>query len=287
MDEKVYVLSGTGICTMWADGMPKKSFEFQPHSLFFIPPNHNYELTNTRGDQPARLVHSNRMDIAASLIPNPDVFFNNPLVDTSILYGDRDIFSEAQIVRETDPGGITRGVWTGNFFPDVAAWEKLERLESRGAGGMNVQFKSVGGGIGATRTNMSIFPSRRYKKAHIHEAGAVLVIPRGEGYSIMWKPGSNERVICRWREGSLLVPPHMWYHQHFNLGGEPARYLKLNGHIAAFRDVTNLEYTDEHPWIRQFFQEELAERGLTSDMPDDCYTDANYVWADGEDMSGD
>src|SRR5262249_39071231 len=157
-----YVLSGVGQCTIWAEGMPKRSFEFQPHSLFFIPPNYSYQLSNLRGDQPARLVHSNRMDIAASLIRDKDVFFNNPLVDTSILYGDVDPFSEAKMVKGPD-GMFQRAVWTSNFFPDVSQWEKLEPYTTRGAGGMTVAFGSVQGGLGATHATMSVFPAQRYK----------------------------------------------------------------------------------------------------------------------------
>ncbi|HEY3116103.1 MAG TPA: hypothetical protein VGK54_05125, partial [Chloroflexota bacterium] len=150
MDEKVYVLSGHGLCTIWAEGHLRKTFEWQPHSLFFIPPNYSYQLTNTRGDQPARLVHSNRMDIAASLVGNPEIFFSNPIVDTSILYGDQDIFSSAKVVNAPEGDqGTGRFIWTSNFFPDVAAWDKLESYQRRGAGGMTVAFGSVHGGLGA------------------------------------------------------------------------------------------------------------------------------------------
>lgn len=288
MDEKVYVLSGHGTCTIWAEGHEKKSFEWQPHSLFFIPSNYSYQLTNMRGDQPARLVHSNKMDIAASLIPNKDVFFNNPIVDLNILYGNQDIFSEAKVVHlgpEVTDG--RRAIWHGNFFPDVAAWDKLESYQRRGGGGMTVGFSSVYGGLGATTASMSVFPAQRYKKAHAHDAGAVIVIPAGEGYSVLWEPGSNRRLVCPWHEGSLLTPPHMWYHQHFNLGEGPARYLKLNGHIAAFRTGTTIDYSQEEAWVRRRFEDELAKRGMKTDMIEEAYTTYDYQWPYGADMSGD
>ena len=53
------------------------------------------------------------------------------------------------------------------------------------------------------------------------------------------------------------------YHQHFNLRQEPARYLKLNGHIPAFRESHQIDYSAEEPWVRRRFQEQLAMRGMT------------------------
>jgi gentisate 1,2-dioxygenase len=152
---------------------------------------------------------------------------------------------------------------------------------------MTVAFGSVYGGLGATHASMSVFPTQRYKMGHKHDAGAVIVIPRGEGYSVLWKPDTNERLVCEWKEGSLLVPPHMWYHQHFNLGQEPARYLKLNGHIPAFRESHQIDYSQEDPWVRRRFEGELAKRGMVSAMPEECYTTPNYQWPYGEDMDGD
>jgi len=53
--------------------------------------------------------------------------------------------------------------------------------------------------------------------------------PAGEGYSLLWEPG-GEKVMCPWGEAAVFTPPGGWYHQHFNLGDEPARYLKF-GHL--------------------------------------------------------
>ncbi len=290
LDEKIYVLAGRGLCSLWADGMPERTFEWQAHSLFFIPPNYTYRLSNARGDQPARLIHSNRLDIAASIIPNPDVFFNNPIVDLSILYGDDDPFSEATAKTSAEMGAESwrQLVWSGNFFPDVTAWDKIEPYRQRGAGGHVVMFAARYGGSQGTRATMSIFPGRRYKKAHRHGPGFIIVIPKGEGYTVMWEPGSDEVLYCPWHEGSLVIPPNQWFHQHFNLGADQARYLKISGHLPATGTPgATIEYAYEEPWIREKFQEELAARGLTAEMPEECYQDPDYQWPYGEDMSGD
>jgi gentisate 1,2-dioxygenase len=74
---------------------------------------------------------------------------------------------------------------------------------------------------------MSVFDARLYKKAHRHGPGRVIVIPVGEGYSIMWEEG-KDKVVVPWHEASLFVPPNKWFHQHFNAGGDPARYLAFH-----------------------------------------------------------
>lgn len=292
IDEKIYVLNGHGLTTIWGGDGPKKSFEWQPHSLFFIPPNYTYQLSNTRGDQPARVIHSSRLDVAAQVISDPDVMFNTDKVDMSILYGDEDIFSEARVIGGAEVGETRRQfVWAGNFFPDVTAWEKLEPHKGRGAGGNTVVFGSRFGGIGSTKASMSVFPGLRYKKAHHHGPGYIIVIPKGDGFTVMWDPAKpEEKLYCPWQEGSLVVPPGHWFHQHFNLGETWARYLKISGHIPATNLAApsgTIEYPDEDGWIREKFAEELKLRGLVSDMPAECYQNYDYQWPYGEDMSGD
>jgi gentisate 1,2-dioxygenase len=132
---------------------------------------------------------------------------------------------------------------------------------------------------------MSVFPPQSYKKAHRHGPGAVIVIPAGEGYSIMWKDG-EEKVVIPWHEGSLFVPPDRWFHQHFNAGATHARYLAMRtpqglmGYSERVEDRKRdqIEYPDEEPWIREKFKNELAKIGLKSVMPEQAYQDHDFEW---------
>ena len=84
----------------------------------------------------------------------------------------------------------------------------------------------------------------------------------------------------------MFVPPGKWFHQHFNAGGTPARYLALHpprqfrGHAEKIEDRAKdqIEYAAEDQWIRERFETELDRRELTSLMPDEVYQDSNFEW---------
>ncbi len=135
---------------------------------------------------------------------------------------------------------------------------------------------------------MSVFPVGTYKIAHRHGPGTVIVIPEGEGYTILWPEGAKEKIVVPWHEASVFVPPNQWYHQHFNTGAVPARYLAISRPRPVFDtdeslDERQIPYTQEDPWVRQKFQDELAKKGLKSLMPLEAYRDPHYQWRYTED----
>ena len=283
LDEVVYVVQGRGLTTVWqGDKSSAKSFEWQKHSVFMLPGNHTYQMSNMDGKLPVRLLHYNYLPIVMELIPDPEFLFNNPLAAKASVKTSDNLYADAQEVVVNGPR--IRTVWTGNFFPDLSVWDKLDAYGWRGAGGQHLTLRFPGSPV---RSHMSVFPSKTYKKAHRHGPGVMIVIPAGEGYSPMW-PEGQKKVEIPWQEASVFVPPDMWFHQHFNVGALPARYLAF--HMPAFMRMSaervvdpakdQIEYVNEDPWVRQKFAEELGKRGIKSTMPDEAYRNRDYVWAD-------
>jgi len=301
LDEIFYVVEGRGLATVWgAEHSARKTFEWQKHSLFVIPRQSFYQLSNAQGDKPATLISYNHLPLAMWAVGDPEFFFNNPYVSKQ---GNalEDFYSEAKGDLSEEKGRPYLGnryerygsrflAWYGNFFPDMGAWDKLDQFKFRGAGGSVVWI--IYPNSWPNFAHMSVFPARTYKKAHYHGPGAFILIPAGEGYSVMWEKGhevGKEGIIAPWNEGSCFGP--QMYHQHFNVGSTPARYLVLQTVGRPGRSERDLEqgtnqieYPDEDPWIRQTFEKELARRGLTSLMDEKAYKDRNYKWGYTEDL---
>jgi len=288
IDEIVYAVDGRGLTSVWiGDGEQKRTFEWQQHSMFLLPRHQHHQIMNMQGEKPARLLHYSYLPMAMSAIPEPDFYFDNNH-DALLESLEEDVYSEAKLIK--NPGDENSYVdlpayWYGNFFPDMRAWDKLDANARRGAGGKTVLIQFANSELTA---HMSEFAAQTYKKAHRHGPGRAILIPRGEGYSIMWEEG-KEKIVVPWHECSMLTPPDRWFHQHFNVGGTLARYLAMHppmqfhGHAEKLEDRAKdqIEYPDEDPFIRQKFEEELAKHGLKSLIPAEAYTNRDFEWSKG------
>jgi mannose-6-phosphate isomerase-like protein (cupin superfamily) len=283
LDEVIYVVEGNGLTTIWANDGPRKTFEWQKASMFLMPRGHTFQLSNLQGEKPARLLHFNFLPLVMATVGDPDFFFNAEHAKQDRLKeGTGEFYSPAIAAGIPDPAlafGV-RDLWFGNFFPDMRAWDKLAAHTMRGVGTKAVYVQFPGSEMAA---HMSVFPARTYKKAHRHGPAFVIVIPSGEGFSIMWEEG-KEKVVFPWTEASLFVPPNRWFHQHFNVGETSARYLafhppvQFEGWAETIQDrlKDQIEFPDEDSFVRETFEAELAKRGLTSLMPEQAYTDRDY-----------
>ena len=269
-EETIYVISGRGATSVWLDPEHKLTFEWQVGSLFAIPLNTWHQHFNGQGGNLARYIAETDAPTMFNTFKDQSFVLENSHRFTKRFDGSSDYFS--------GKGELTGRVWETNFVPDVRTMG-LTAYPERGAGGINLKFALAGNTMGC---HSSQFPVGTYKKAHWHGAGAHVIILSGVGYSLMWPEVQGEDKPQRfdWQPGTLIIPPERWYHQHFNIGAEPARYLALRFHTAAGQGKesahpgnidrklggTQIEYEDESPVVRQMFLEALAERGIQHGM---------------------
>ncbi len=269
-EEMIYVLSGSGATSIWWNGKEKQTFEWQAGSMFAPPLNVWHQHFNGQGDKPARFMACTSAPLMLNLIHDDNFIFNNDYAFTSRYQGEGDYFNSKGTVY---PGSIWSFLET-NFLPDIKT-TKLYDLEERGAGGTNVMLELSNNTMAA---HISQFPVGTYKKAHRHGPAAHVVVLSGEGFSFMWPEGAA-RMKIPWRAGSMFVPPTRWFHQHFNVGSTPARYLALRWNsrkhpmgkaYKTAEDVRTggdqIEYKDQDPGIEREFEAELSKRHMVSKM---------------------
>jgi len=266
-EELVFVLSGRGATTIWTEGGAKSTFEWQAGSLFSPPLNVWRQHFNGQGDQPARLLAVTTAPTVVNLFHNLDFIMNDTYVFRDRYAGEEGYFSGEGKLHSAR-------IWESNFIPDVASFKLMDK-PWRGAGGKGMMFELSNNTMAA---HLSEFPVGTYKNGHRHGPGAHVIIIGGEGYSLLWQEG-KPMIRVDWRKDSMFVPPEMWYHQHFNSGGTPARYLALrwgsekhamggvfNADASTSQGGNKILYKDENPEIRRMFEAELASKGIESKM---------------------
>lgn len=270
-EEMIFVLAGRGATTIWNEGGRKHTFEWQEGSLFAPPLNAWHQHFNGSGDKPARYLGVTLAPVYINLCNDLDFIFNNPFVFKKRFSGEEEYFSAKGKF-------YSDRVWESNFIPDVRSF-RLMKWTERGAGGSNVMFE-LSGNIMASHA--SEFPVGTYKKAHYGHGEAQILILGGTGYTLIWPQRGGERIRMDWQAGTLFAPIDLWFHQHFNTGNEPARYLALRaGGSRKFRGIgpsakkpegsavsvkkggRQIEYEDEDPEIRQIYKAELAKTGTS------------------------
>ncbi|MFC1930386.1 ethanolamine ammonia lyase-activating protein [Chloroflexota bacterium] len=260
-EETILVLKGRGATTIWRDGRSTQTFEWQEGSLFSPPINSWYQLFNGQGDKPARFWAVTTAPMVFSLFRSRDFIFNNLFEFSDRYRGEEDYFSAAG-------KALTPRVWETNFVSDVNSF-KLNPYNQRGAGGINIKFELVNNTM---MPHISQFPVGTYKKAHRHGPGAHIIILDGTGYSLLWLEGKPMTKID-WQKGSMFIPPDQWFHQHFNSGNVPARYLAVSWPLMVVNRLKGsgdtdikeggrqIGYSDESPEILKIFETELAKSG--------------------------
>jgi oxalate decarboxylase/phosphoglucose isomerase-like protein (cupin superfamily) len=270
-EEMIYVLDGRGSTSVWNDAGQKVSFEWKAGAIFAIPLNTNHQHFNGSGKEPARFVSVTNAPVIINSFGDTDFVFGTPYDFKNRFAGESNYFAN---------GGEQKGLLLDTNFVADAINLPLIAAKERGAGGGHIRFSMAKGSM---NSHISQFPTGTYKKAHAHGPGAHVIIMSGEGFSLMWPEGEEPRRY-EWKEGTMIVPPNMWFHQHFNTGTTPARYLAFKAEGVSIRNAQGvpkawisrrvggdqIDYADESPRIRESFSAALTKAGLAPRM-DDAY----------------
>jgi diadenosine tetraphosphatase ApaH/serine/threonine PP2A family protein phosphatase len=265
-EEMIYVLDGRGSTSIWNDVGKRVNFEWKAGALFAIPLNAWHQHFNGSGMEPVRFVAVTNAPMVINLYNDPEFVFRTEYDFRRRFDGEPDYFT-----KKGEPKGLRLDT---NFIADAFTLS-LATAKERGGGG-HIRFNLAKGSM---PSHISEFPVATYKKAHAHKPGAHVIILTGEGYSMMWPDGGTPKRYD-WQEGSMIVPFDGWYHQHFNMGTVPARYLAFKyGGISVRNEQgvplawiskrlggRQLDYADEAPIIRETFAAELDKRGMKPDM---------------------
>jgi mannose-6-phosphate isomerase-like protein (cupin superfamily) len=284
-EEMVYILEGNGSTQVWYDEDKKISFEWKKGSLFAIPVNAKHRHFNGRGDVPARYLAVTNAPVVINLFHNLDFVFNTPFKFDDRFAGQDNYFSEEGKVWKNRRNFVLET----NFVPDTLGIQ-LYHWKERGAGGKNIMFELAHNTMAA---HISEFPVGTYKKAHRHGPGAHVIILSGQGYSLLWPGVGKEMEKFDWKTGGMVVPPDQWFHQHFNSGAEPARYLALRWgsrrydmggaiknddggiDVSAKDGGAQIEYPDEDRRVHEIFEAELKKNGAP------CHMKSMIDWCTG------
>jgi hypothetical protein len=83
----------------------------------------------------------------------------------------------------------------------------------------------------AMLAHVSQFPVGRYKKAHRHGPGAHVFLLDSTGYTLMWNEGEKTAALRLARRDGISPPAGTW-HQHYNTGAQPCKFVALHANTA-------------------------------------------------------
>ena len=275
-EEVFYVIDGHGSTVVESYDGKKHQFEWGPRSLFALPLNSRYQHFNGSGSERARLYSCNDLPLVMNLYRNHKFVFDNSSTFPE-REGDQSYFAgEGEFIPKI-PG---RHMWETNYITNLSTFE-LQAWAKRGAGGSNIMLSLADGTIHA---HVSEMPVGTYKKGHRHGADFHVMCCKGDGYSLLWYDFEKDLVRVDWDHGVVFAPPDGMFHQHFNAGPEPARYLAIAmgsmrypllaekravwlGMDVSIKDGgKQIEYEDQHPKVHPTYLEALAKHGAKSKM---------------------
>ena len=279
-EEVVYIIEGSGSTTIETPDGQKHSFEWGRNSLFAVPVNSKYQHFNGSGREPARFATVHNFSFLINLFLNEEFIFNNPMTFPERLGPNGYFTGEGEMI-EMRPGSHQ---WETNFVADITNFE-LKDWAARGKGSSSLRWILSDGTIGC---HTSQIVTGTYKKAHRHMCGTNVFTIDGEGYSLLWyEDGEDDVVRVDWDHGVVVTPPEQMFHQHFNTGSTPSRYLALQFGTVRYpmtwakKEIwsgnvdksvedggAQIEYENQMPQIHKIWLDDIDKKGITSEMSD-------------------
>lgn len=295
------VIEGRGTLETWFEGrsIKRQVVEWGPGSYFYFPPNVSHRLVNGTKNR-ALLLAANNAPPLYNTLRDREFIFNNDYLFPKHYSDDAEFYKYDETIYAVPNN--KRAQARANFYPDIVNAD-LPLDNQRVPGYRRIQpafrgFEEDHVGF------ISEFPIGRYSRAHHHPAGAVLVCLRGGGYTFTWpvacgqtpwKDGYADQVKqINYKDGGLVAAAPGggdWFHQHFAIARQALRVINFWGGPVPvgtnnlnpltgkssnlnIRDGGNsIAYSDEDPFVREKFEEELGKIDMKSDMPADVYTD--------------
>jgi quercetin dioxygenase-like cupin family protein len=293
------VLEGRGTTETWIDPARKQIVEWQPGSLFYLPPNVTHRLINATKER-VLIIAANNAPPIFNLFQNQDFIFDNDFIFPEHYREEGDFYKFDEQIYAIPT--TKRAQARTNFYPDIINSE-LPLDNQRTPGYRRIQPGWAGFQDEALGTFIAQYPPGRYSRAHFHTAHAVLVCLRGAGYTFSWP---RELGLNPWKDGNGdkvnrldYVPGGLvaaapgggnWFHQHFAVSPEPFRVFNMWGGplvnnyrgfdpesgVAGNRNISegghSIGFAQEDSYIRETFEAALAKVGLKSTMPEELYS---------------
>jgi quercetin dioxygenase-like cupin family protein len=282
-EETTFVMSGEGETHLWQQGDPEKKVVVHwRKGTIFAPPLNTWHQHFNKGTTPVRLAVGTTLPLIMDIFRSRNFIWNNPVDFPDRYAGQADYFDPENRI-DFGPTTEHHSLTLSNMVRNAWTW----RLFNAGQG-----YKDTDRHIVLSKSAMSTrveqFPIGTYERGHRHKAGVTIVLITGSGYTFLWpnelgktpwKEEKGDQVLrLEWEPGVLFVPPEEWYHQHFNSGTEPARYVRLGappgnevykvGAVGlALGANTRIQFREEDPYVRNLFEKELAKKGATIQMP--------------------
>ena len=249
-EELCLVIAGAGTTEIELADRSKRTIDWSPGSLFATPMNATYRHCCASAGT-ARIACVNDLRYLLNLYRNESFLFRNPL------------------------GFPERG--TGEAIADMNHVPQAGELHPHE---LTTPLSLAHGSIAADVVEI---PSGVYGTARRQMFGALLFGVSGSGQTQSWDVDVHARSRCAWRPGAVLSLAGMTYHQHFNMGQEPARFLKVEFGSAEFpmlrsrrreygdRSVyasgaSEIDFSHEAPEIRGEWLSQLARLDVPSRM---------------------